>query len=580
MIRHALGIVFHLCGLFVLPFVVAFVCALFFEVSQVGDTAPFLLAISALLIAPSFMMLVVGVAWKSRRELTLLRQAGRSNLHTVLATVHRHVALVTARGWAVFVTGLLFIVLTLGMKWADLSLVAVLAITLFYGVVGVSTFLSAFIVSHFEATVRGRASIERQMSPAVILAGEVAEERFLFRRVPVPPLYFLLVEDPLPPRLATISRYAVGAGARREELLVAGRLRRTPRGMYRLGPANIYYQDALGFTRISVASLATAELKILPRFRHLQILEPPRSKLEKPDILTRPHRFPTEDYFRFRDYQSGDDTRRIHWKLSVKSGQMQLRTPETKEISTKNVLLVLDSYLPAGRMLADAVGVEEVLDKLVETWISMAKELVERGDRVTLVCGARGTDGALQVEVMPCQKGGHVRWQDLGARVIWQGQWDIPALLEQAGNQTHGVIVSSRFQAPPPGGFAGDSLTWIYLPPERGLEGKDPTLLEALAGTTTRAFLWFFQLPFPVGSDENGLFAQLRIFSEQAARLAARRRLREIAQRDGARVYRQILARGDTVYRLETGQGTHKLVGVSAGGARYNTGAAPGGRAA
>ena len=574
MIRHALGIVFHFVGLFVLPFVVAFCCALFFEVSQVADTAPFLLAIAALLITPSFLMLMFGVIWKTRRELKLLRADGRQDLRSTLATVHRHVSVVTSRGWAVFITGLFFIVLSLGAKWADLSMVAVLALMLFYGVLGLSTFLSGFIVSQFEAQLRKRASIERQMSPAVILAGEVAEERFTLRRVPVPPLYFLLIKDPLPPRLGTTSRYAVGAGARKEELVVAGRLRRTPRGMYRLGPAHIYFQDALGFTRVSVASMAPAELKILPRFRHLQILEPPRSKLERPDILTRPHRFPTEDHFRFRDYQSGDDTRRIHWKLSVKTGQIQLRTPETREISTKNVLLVLDSYLPAGRMLDDAVGVEEVLDKLVETWISLAKELVERGDRVTLVCAARDNDGELKVESQACQKGGHVLWQDLGARAIWQGRWDIPGLLKEGGDQTHGVVVSSRFQSPPPGGFDGESLTWIYLPPERGLMGKEPSLLEALAGSPTRAFLWFFRLPYPVGSDENGFFAQLKIFREQAGRLAARKRLRAIATQDGARVYRQLLARGDTVYRLETGQGTHKLVGVTTGHAKYNGGKA------
>ncbi|MSQ01541.1 MAG: DUF58 domain-containing protein [Myxococcales bacterium] len=574
MIRHALGIVFHFVGLFVLPFVVAFVCALFFEVSQVADTGPFLLVIAALLITPSFLMLMFGVIWKTRRELKLLRAAGRRDLRSTLATVHRHVSVVTSRGWAVFITGLFFIVFSLGAKWADLSMVAVLALMLFYGVLGLSTFLSGFIVSQFEAQVRKRASVERQMSPAVILAGEVAEERFTLRRVPVPPLYFLLIEDPLPPRLGTTSRYAVGAGARKEELVVAGRLRRTPRGMYRLGPAHIYFQDALGFTRVSVASMATAELKILPRFRHLQILEPPRSKLERPDILTRPHRFPTEDHFRFRDYQSGDDTRRIHWKLSVKSGQIQLRTPETREISTKNVLLVLDSYLPAGRMLDDAVGVEEVLDKLVETWISLAKELVERGDRVTLVCAARSNEGELTVETQACEKGGHVRWQDLGARALWQGRWDIPGLLTEAGDQTHGVVVSSRFQSPPPGGFVGESLTWIYLPPERGLQGKEPSLLEALAGSPTRAFLWFFRLPYPVGSDENGVFAQLKIFRAQAGLLAARKRLRAIATRDGARVYRQLLARGDTVYRLETGQGTHKLVGVTTGHSKYTRGKA------
>ncbi len=577
MIRHLAGIAFNLFGLFVLPFVVGFVCALFFEVSQVADTLPYLLAISGLVIGPSFIMLIFGVAWKSRRELQLLRQAGRSDATTVLATIHRHVSVVTPRGWAVFSTGILFVLLALGAKWADLSVVAVLALTVFYGVLGLSTFLSAFIVSSFEAQLKKRASVERQMVQAVILSGEVAEERFTFRRVSVPPLYFLLVEDHLPPRLATTSRYAVGAGARREELVVAGRLRRTPRGMYRLGPAHVYYQDALGFTRVSVASLATAELKVLPRFRSLQIIEPPRSKLEKPDILTRPHRFPTEDYFRFRDYQSGDDTRRIQWKLSMKAGQMQLRMPETKEISTKNVLLVLDSYLPSGRMLDDAVGVEEVLDKMVETWISLAKELVERGDRVTMVAAARTTKGELGVEVCQAQKGGHVRWQDLGARVVWQGRLELPALLAEAGLDSHGVIVSSRFQSPPPGGFDGQTLTWVYLPPDQALQGKDPTLLEALAGTPVNAFLWLFRLPFPVGSDENAFFAQLRIFRDQAGRLSARKRLREVAKRDGGRVLSQLRARGDTVYVLHAGQGTHKLVGLQSGGKVY---AKPKGKAA
>jgi len=567
-IRHLFAIAWNVCGLFMMPFVLGFVAALFFEVSEVGDTLPFLLLVSALVITPSFLALLVGVIWKSARELRLLRQSGRYTGRAALATIARHVSIVTPRGWAVLITGGFFIVFALGMKWADLSLVATLALAVFYGVVSASAFLSAFIVSNFEAQLKSRASVERQMSPAVVHAGDPAEERFIFRRVPVPPFYFLLVEDELPDRLATVSRYAVGAGARRAELLVGGRLRRSPRGVYRLGPAHIYYQDALGFTQVSVASLATTELKVLPRFRHLVIVEPPRSRLDKPDVLTRPHRFPTEDHFRFRDYMTGDDTRRIHWKLSVKTGRLQLRTPETREISTKNVLLVLDAYLPAGRMLADGVGVEEVLDKLVETWISLAKELVERGDRVTLACVARDKQGTPAVEVMQAGKGGHVRWQDLGARVLWQGTHDLPRLLDEAGESHHAVVVSSRFQAPPPEPFKGETLTWVYLPPEKALGEKDPTLLQALAGTPVRAFLWLFRLPFPVGSDENAFFAQIRIFQQQAMRLGARQRLRAIAARDGRRIFQQIVGRGDTVYRLDTGIGTHRLVGVSAGTAK------------
>jgi hypothetical protein len=218
--------------------------------------------------------------------------------------------------------------------------------------------------------------------------------------------------------------------------------------------------------------------------------------------------------------------------------------PETREVSTKNVLLVIDSYLPRGRMLDDAVGVEEVLDKLVETWISLAKELVSRGDRVTLACVARDAKGAVGIEVHPAQKGGHVRWQDLGARVLWQGGHELGDLLKEAGGQTHGVIVSSRFQSPPPEPFDGESLTWVYLQPEKALGERDPSLLEALAGSPINAFLWLFRLPFPVGSDENAFFAQLGIFRQQAMRLGARRRLRLVAKRDGRRIFSQLVQRG------------------------------------
>jgi hypothetical protein len=402
------------------------------------------------------------------------------------------------------------------------------------------------------------------MVPAVVLAGDPAEERFNFRKMLVPPGYFLLVEDPLPARLATVSRYAVGAGAS-DELTVGGRLRRSPRGLYRLGPAEIYFQDIFGFTRIALASVATAELKVLPRFRSLEIKEPPRSRVETPDVRTRPHRFPTEDHFRFREYAAGDDTRRIHWKLSVRSGRLNVRLPENKEFSTKNVLLVLDSFLPAGRMMEDAVGVEEVLDAAVETWISLARQLVEQGDKVSLLGAARNEKGELHPELIRCQKGGHVRWQDLGARVCWQSRHELGDLLAQAGKDMHAVVVSSRFKSPPPQPFEGQSLTWVYLPPHEALGEKDPGLLETLAGSPGKALSWLFLLPGPAGADENSLAAQFRFVSYHYGRLQARARLRALARQNGARVLKALIDRGDTVYKLEPGVGCHRLVGLSGG---------------
>ncbi len=575
MIGNVLGTIWHVGGMFALPFLMAFLAALFLEVSEVAETLPVLVALAVVAIVPSFVLQVAGLWIKVSRELHLLRARRAPAWADVFAATHRHASIVTARGWAVLGAGVFFILLSLGMQWASLSVLGVLALLLFHGVVGITSFAGTFLAGAFDAGLHTRrGSVERVMMPAVVLAGDVADERFTFRRVFVPPGYNLLIEDKLPLRLGTISRYAVGAGARRDELHVGGRLRRSPRGLYLLGPASIYYQDLLGLTRVSLASLATAELKVLPRFRELVVVEPPRTRNAAPDVLTRPHRIPTEDHFRFREYAPGDDTRRIHWKLSIRTGHLTLRQPETREVSSKTILLVLDSYLPAGRMLSDAVGVEEVLDRLVETWISLAKALVERGDTVTMVAVARGQSGLTEVETQRCAKGGHARWQDLGARSVWQGQADIPKILELAAQDTHAVVVSSRFQAPPPQPFAGASLTWVYLPPDEALGTSDPSLLDVLMGGPGRALRWFFQTPHPAGADENGLFAQLREFHEASGRLAARRRLRQIARAGGAQTLQLLVQRGDAVYKLVPGAKAHRLVGVSGGTAARTLGAA------
>lgn len=567
MIRHVVGIAWHLGGMFVLPFLLGFVAALFLEVSQIGETLPMLLGISLIFIFPAFVAQLLGIILKVRREFRLLREKDRFNLESALASVHRQSRIVTPRGWAILVTGLWFVVCALGLKWADLSIVGVMCLVLFYSVVGATSLVSTFLAGSFESGLRRRGTIDRQMVPAVVLAGEPAEERFIFRRIPVPPGFFLLVEDILPERLQTQSRYAVGAGARKQELIVGGRLRATPRGLYRLGPAEVYYQDILGMTRVALASVATCELKVLPRFRHLEIIEPPRSKLSTPDVLTRPHRFPTEDYFRFREYSHGDDTRRISWKLSMKAGKLQVRQPETKEISTRTVLLCLDAYLGRATVGDAAVGIEEVLDRLVETWISLAKELLDRGDKVSLVAVTRQTDGSLGIEQVAAVKGGHTRWQDMGARAVWQSQWEITELLEAAGDTSHGVVISSRFHAPPPSAFSGQSLAWVWLPPEQALGKKDPTLVETLAGSGATALTWLFRQPFMAGADENAFFAQFRVYTYHSGRLAARARLRALAAREGKRTLAALVARGDTVYRLEPGVSSHRLVGVVAGAA-------------
>lgn len=561
----------HGFGLFLLPFAVGLAAALFVDVSEVADTAHIMMVLALVFLFPPFIAQILGIALKVQREHAWLKQRGWVDPAMLFAAVRRHVGIVTPRGWAVLITGLWFVGLALAFKWASLGLVAVISLLLFYLVLGASSFVSTFLVRTFASGMgRGVSGIRRELSPAVVTSGEPAEERFHFNRVPVPTGFVLLVEDPNPPELSTESRYAIGAGARRTSVTVSGRFRRTPRGLHRLGPANVWYQDALGFTRVPVASLATAELKVLPRFCPLEILSPPRSQYEAPDLLTRPHRFATEDHFRFKEYVPGDDTRRISWRLSMRTGRLQVRQPESREISTRQVVLLLDTWLPPGPILEDALGIAAVLDRLVETWISLANELVDRGDRVLLLAAADDGRGNLKVESQRGDRASRRRWQDLGARVRWQGQLDLEKLLAGAGEVGHAVVVSSRFLPPPALNGTGE-LTWVYLGPVEALGASEPPLWEQVVGpgkgSGRRLVDRMLRLPGPAGSDEAGFVREIRDILHQRRQLRARARLRLVAKRQGGAVLNALLAQGATVYRLEPGPRSHRLVGVASRGA-------------
>lgn len=566
MLLSLLVLGFQGVGTFVLPLVVGTGAALLFDSAEVVETADGMLAFTLLVLLPVALAQVLGTVAKSAREVRYWREQQALDLRRLLDVLATHISVVTPRGWAILVSGLFFVLLAFSFKWASLGTMAVLSLFLFYLVTGWTLFVSAFVVRTFHVGLeQKRAGVSRQCRPAVVRQGEPVEEVFTFRRTPVPWGYVLLVSDPNPVRLRTESRYAVGSWASSREVEAQGRLRHTPRGHFRLGPARIWYQDVLGITRVSVASVASTELKVLPRVEPVRIIEPPQTRTQTPDILTRPHRFATEDHFRFREYAPGDDTRRIHWRLSMKSGRLQVRLPEAREISTQDVLLVLDNYLPPGKLLDAAHGADDILDTLVAAWLGIARELVNRGDRVTLMAAASTSpDGPVAPEVIQCQSGQVPRWQDLGARIRWQGAYDLPELVGEKGGGLHAVVVTARFTAPPPVTLADQSLTWLFLDPADALGPREPHWILSLTGDgeLLGVLNWLVRLPHPVGSDENAPLARLRHGWRISARWAARRALRESAQARAARILEQMCARGDAVYRVERGVGHIRVVGL------------------
>ena len=306
-------------------------------------------------------------------------------------------------------------------------------------------------------------------------------------------------------------------------------------------------------------------MKVLPRFKKLVVEAAPTSVVDSPDALTRLHRFATEDPFRFKDYTSGDDTRRIHWRLSIRAGNLQVRVPESRETHSKHILLMLDTWMDPSRDLSDSIGRGRVLDDLVEAWLALASALVLRGDRITLISMVDDGAGQLKVESVDGREDRR-RWQDLGARAEWQGHRDLAEVLKSTEIEAdEAIAVSSRLN-PVPSNLNGPRFTWVYLSPSQALGPP----LGWLARFRSKGWMlptsilnWMFRLPSPTGSIDNSLLNRLRRLLKAWWLHAARFRLATTAMEEEDYILDSISGRGESIYRLLVEAEGYRVVELS-----------------
>lgn len=440
---------FHTGLLFVLPWLTGALTGMAFDVGEVTETGGQFASVFAMVIVPLLVLQLVAISVKVSREIRLQRSSGRRGFGVFVDAVDRHVRILTGRGLGMAAISLVMVAIALSAKWGQFGVLAVAGLAIMYIASTAATLVSAFAVRSFDDRVRrGRGAIDREMSPTVVDAGDPVEERFFLARVPVPPGFRMHIEEQLPHRLGGDTRFALDRSVSRAEVTVSAPLPRTPRGVYRLGPADVWYEDVLGLTRVFVAARASASLRSLPRLRPVVFDRKPRSSSKAEGPLSVLARIATEEHFRTRPYVQGDDLRRVHWKQSINTGNLMVRVAEAIPYAPTRVRLVLDTFLPPGWRMAATTGgrklkageravarapdaMDDVLDLLVEGWIGIAHMLSKRGEKVTLVAPVREGDEVVVREI-ECKRGEERKWRAIGSDAAWQHAVDPDALMSRA----------------------------------------------------------------------------------------------------------------------------------------------------
>ena len=130
-----------------------------------------------------------------------------------------------------------------------------------------------------------------------------------------------------------------------------------PRGVYRIGPATVAIEDALGLAESVGEARNIDRLVVFPAVEDLVGL--PSGRGLDPTADTTRASFSQaggEDFYTLREYQVGDDLRRVHWPTSAKRDQLMIRQLEAHWQS--RALVVFD---PRAQVYADDASFEHAV---------------------------------------------------------------------------------------------------------------------------------------------------------------------------------------------------------------------------
>lgn len=103
------------------------------------------------------------------------------------------------------------------------------------------------------------------------------------------------------------------------------------RGIYDVEEVQLQFCDMFRLFGIPYTLLARQQFYTLPQIqKEKAVVAQPNTTEEQTERIEIPK--PSEgEYINYKDFETGDDVRRIVWKIYARNGQLVVRIPETKD---------------------------------------------------------------------------------------------------------------------------------------------------------------------------------------------------------------------------------------------------------
>lgn len=232
----------------------------------------------------------------------------------------------TLRGWAYSGAGLALVILWYALGDIELLLAALFLL--------VSQILAIALVRLRDTNI----AVNRRLGSSTVHDGDSTTVTLLIENQGRRAIRDITIEDDV--NQLGVATFEVARLRRGASTTATYRVTCRPRGVYRVGPTMVSATDPLGLAETRLPTGPVDRIVVYPALEELSGFpivrgQDPAMQASRPEHSRRGG----EDFYTLREYQRGDDLRRVHWPTSAKTDELMIRQLETPWQSRALVLL-------------------------------------------------------------------------------------------------------------------------------------------------------------------------------------------------------------------------------------------------